>query len=172
MGGMTIERRQTEFGREGQCYCNFTDSVIDFELTDDETPVEYGEKCAEAAGHMSRELINDILEAAKRYCLYFIELCRENAGDDFDITEFPPVTADTPAEEMRRYFEIGSVCVEEPDDFSQIGYRLSGSCDWEIEHGFEADILDGTLVYLGMFEMNSPWCEFAPDDEWNFANKH
>jgi len=164
-----MEWTQTEYGRESKCFCKLADAEIDIELSDGETPAEYGEKCADALRNMPDALIQDILEAAKRYCLYFIELCKESAGENYDPAEFPPVTADTPAEEMRQYFEIDGVYVEDPEDSSQIGYRLSGGCDWEIEHGFEADILDGKLVYLGMFEMNSPWNDFEPDDEWNFA---
>ncbi|MBR5372490.1 MAG: hypothetical protein IK130_09780 [Oscillospiraceae bacterium] len=167
-----MELQQNEYGREGTCFCNLVNAEIEFELCDDETPEAYGEKCAEAVGNMPPELIRDILEAAKRYCLFFTNLCRESAGEQFDPDEFPPVTEDTPAEEMRKYFSISGVCVDDPDDPAQIGYRLSGECDWEIEHGIEADILDGKLVYLGAFEMNSPWAEPDPDNEWNFANKN
>ena len=167
-----MEWTKTEYGRESKCYCNLTGEEIDIELCDDGTPEEYGVRCAEAVGNLSPALIADILEAAKRYCLHFIALCRESAGENFDPDEFPPVTEETPAEEMLSYFSVDGVYIDDPDDRTQIGYRLSGGCDWEIEHGFEADILDGKLVYLGMFEQNSPWTEPDPDDEWNFAVKH
>ena len=49
--------------------------------------------------------------------------------------------------------------------------NLSGSCKWEREHGIQICILGDKLVYLGAFEGKSPWNDFRPDDEWNFANK-
>lgn len=131
---------------------------------------EYINKCVQLMTHLPAETFSQICEAAKRYCLFFIELCREAAGDRFDPSDFPPVTEDTPASEICKYFNIYTAEFEEPKDADIPALNLSGSCKWEREHGIQICILGDKLVYLGGFEGNSPWSKYDANDEWNFAN--
>ena len=50
---------------------------------------------------------------------------------------------------MLKCFEAGTLVIDVPQDPSEIGYSLSGNCDWEEEHGKEIAVLDDRLVYLG-----------------------
>lgn len=132
--------------------------------------VEYAEKCAEALNSLPEETVNDIWEAAKRYCLFFKNLCEEN-GDDFDdFSEMSfEVTEETPAEKLKSEISPSVLIVDKPED-DRIGYHIECNCSWEPEHGLEITILDGKLLYLGAFESRYAWAKFDPDDEWNFAN--
>ena len=119
---------------------------------------EYVQRCVDTVENMTDAQINELNEAAKRYALAFIELCRESMGDDFTFeeAELPVITEDTPAEDVAQYFQIGSIYPEMPEDGAELYFRFSGSCDWEPEHGFEAAYRDGKLVYVGAYEDVTP----------------
>lgn len=143
---------------------------IEIDIRGEEPSAEYVDKCVKLLTEMPEDMRMKIYESAKKYCLFFIDLCREAAGDNFDPADFPPVTKDTPAEKMCRYFNIYTAGIVVPDDGSTPAIDLSGGCIWEPEHGIEICILGTEVVYLGAFEGRSPTDSFDPDDEWNFAN--
>ena len=152
---------------EGFLKWELFDRVLDVTI-DKGVPLEYAEKCAEALSSLSEETIKDIYEAAKRYCLFFIDLC----GDAWDYDDYDMqirVTKDTPAEQMKSEIRPHVFIVDTPKD-DRIGFHIECGCSWEPEHGLEITILDGKLVYLGGFEDCSPWGKYPEDDEWNFAN--
>ena len=145
-------------------------SEIRFNVEDETVSPEFVKRCEEHLKNMPERMIEVIMEGAKKYCLFFMELCKESAGDKYDPSEFPPVTPETPAMEMEPYFGIHEAIIEIPEDESAVAYRLSGSVDWEPEHGLEICIRDDRVLYLGGFDGNSPWSDYDPDDEWNFVN--
>ena len=152
---------------EGFMKWELFDRVLDVTI-DKGVPLEYVEKCAEALNSLSEETIKGIYEAAKRYCLFFIDLC----GDAWDYDDYDMqirVTEDTPAEDMKSEIRPHVFIVDTPKD-ERIGFHIECGCSWEPEHGLEITILDGKLVYLGGFEDCGAWDKFRPDDEWNFAN--
>lgn len=162
-----MELEHTEYGREGSFFCKPANAEIDLLVPDDEVSEEYIERCIASVNGMTDRLMSEICSAAKRYCLKMKALCSE-AGEDFaDVAAFP-VDENTPPEDMPKYFSITGMVIEEPEDDSIIGYQLSCNCDWEHEHGMEIDILGDKLVYLGMYEDNSPWFDYE-ESEWNFA---
>ena len=69
----------TEYGPEGKMRWELFDEEISVSL-DENVDISYAEKCAEALNSLPEETVRDIWEAAKRYCLYFIDLC----GDEWD----------------------------------------------------------------------------------------
>lgn len=150
---------------EGKVYCKLWDTEIDVDVYDD-VEIDYVEKCVEAMNSMPDELIDVICQAAKRYCLDFLDAV--GGAELNEITLTIPVDVDTPPREMLKCFEVGSLTVENPKDLSRIGYQLSGNCDWEEEHGIEIDILDDKLVYLGEFTGESPWTDHSKES-WNSA---
>ena len=145
---------------EGRVTCKLWDTEINVDLYDD-APIEYAEKCAEAMNTMSDELIDAICRAAKIYCIEFLDAIGGASLNEIDLTV--PVDENTPPREMLKCFKIGSLIVDNPEDPSRIGYRLSGNCDWEEEHGIEIDILDGKLVYLGEYAGESPWTDHSEE---------
>ncbi len=156
----------TEYGPEGKMRWDLFDEEISVSL-DENVDISYAEKCAEALNSLPEETVRDIWEAAKRYCLYFIDLC----GDEWDeYNEMTiKVTEETPAEEIKSQIYPSFLIVDEPED-ERIGLHLECNCSWEAEHGLEITILDNKLVYLGAFEGQGAWGKFDPDDEWNFVN--
>ena len=151
-----------------------TDSILGDEIEiyvpHENVSGEYINKCVRHLKNLPEDTLSTICEAAKRYCLFFIELCMDAAGERFDPADFPPVDKDTPAGEMYKYFNISTVEFEVPENADIPALNLSGGCEWEPEHGIQICILGDKLVYLGGFEGNSPWGKYAPDDDWNFVN--
>lgn len=163
---MITNIHKDEYGVEGRTRWALFNKEIDVAIGDD-VDVAYAEKCAEALNGLSEETVNAIWEAAKKYCLYFIELCG-GEWDEWNEMSFR-VTKKTPAEKIKS--EIFPICliVDEPED-ERIGFDIECNCSWEAEHGLEITILDGKLVYLGAFEDQGAWGNFPLDNEWNFVN--
>ena len=143
---------------------------IEIYVPDENVSGEYIDKCIRHLIHLPEDTLSAVCEAAKRYCLFFIDLCREAAGERFDPADLPPVDKDTPVSEMYRYFNISTVEFEVPENGEIPALNLSGGCEWEPEHGIQICILGDKVVYLGAFEGCSPWKKFSDDDEWNFVN--
>lgn len=135
-------------------------------MIDEEVSIEYAQKCAEHFNNLSSEMVETICRGAKAYCLDFMEI----ASGDWDEELTIPVTAETPAMEMLKCFSPTLLIIEEPDDENRIGYQLECSCDWEIEHGMEIDILENKVVYLSSFNDYSPWLEYD-NGEYNYINQ-
>ena len=156
-----------EYGLEGFTRWELFDEEIEVGI-DNGVDIAYAEKCAEALNSLPEETIKAIWEAAKRYCLYFMELC----GDDWNSWNKMSfeVTEETPAEKLRSEIVPSVLIVNKPKD-ERVGFHVECNCSWEREHGLEVTILDGKLVYLGAFESCGAWDKFDPDDEWNFVNE-
>lgn len=163
---MITDIHKGEYGTEGKTRWELFDKEIEVGIGDGAS-VEYAEKCAEALNALPGETVKAIFEAAKKYCLFFMELCGSDF-DDFSKMSFK-VTKKTPAEKLKSEIIPTYLIVNEPKD-ERIGFHIECNCSWEIEHGLEITILDGKLVYLGAFESCGAWDEFDPDDEWNFVN--
>ncbi len=145
-------------------------SEIRFNVEDETVSPEFVKRCEEHLKNMPERMAGVIMEGAKKYCLFFMELCKEAAGNQYDPNEFPPVTPETPAAEFAKYFGVTSMQIEAPENARIPAYRLSGHADWEPEHGLEIIIRGDRVLYLGSFDCNSPWSDYDPDDEWNFVN--
>ncbi len=163
---MITDIEEGEYGLEGFTYWKLFDEEIDVTIEED-VDIAYAERCAEALNNLSAETVNAIWEAAKRYCLYFMDLVGTD-GNEFDNMGVK-VTEDTPAEEIKSEIFPSVFIVNKPED-ERVGFHLECNCSWEPEHGLEITILDGKLVYLGAFESCGAWDKFNPDDEWNFVN--
>ncbi len=163
---MITNVHKTDYGIEGNVYWELFDKEISFAM-DEDVDIAYAEKCAEALNNLSGETVNDIWRAAKKYCLFFIDLCGDE-WDNWNEMSFK-VTEKTPAEEIKSEIFPSVFIVNKPED-DRIGFHLECNCSWEPEHGLEITVLDGKLVYLGAFESRDAWEEFDPDDEWNFVN--
>ena len=156
--GMKIELKENVSYLEGKYFsqrlgCEITVSA-DLE---DALSEDYILRCVDALEQFDDSMMNELNEAAKRYALGFIELCRDGA-EDFSFEEFdlPEITEETPADDMPQYYGISEMYADAPGDDTELYFRLSGWCDWEPEHGFEAAFRDGKLVYLGAYEDASP----------------
>ena len=163
---MITDLEKGEFGLEGSFDWELFGEVIDVHLYDD-VDVEYAEKCAESLQNLPEETVQAIWEAAKRYCLHFINICGDE-WDDWNEMSID-VTEDMPAEEIKTEIYPSVLIVDKPEG-DGIGFHLECGCTWEVEHGLEITILDGKLVYLGPFESCGAWDNFPPDKVWNFVN--
>lgn len=163
---MITDIEEGEYGLEGFTRWELFDKEIDVTI-EENVDIAYAEKCAEALNSLSEETVNAIWEAAKRYCLFFMDLCGEK-WDDWNEMSFK-VTEDTPAVKIKSEIFPGCLIIDEPED-ERVGFHIECNCSWEPEHGLEITILDGKLVYLGAFESRYAWSKFKPDEEWNFVN--
>ena len=154
---------------EGTVWSEFLGKEIDVRI-DDETLIEYAEKCAQAMNNLSDETIDTLCEAAKKYCLWMAGLLAETGGslDDEWFDMRTKVDENSPAREILKSVWL-NLLVEKPKD-SSIGYCLGGACGWELEHGIEIVIKDNKVLYVDAEECHSAWSDFPKDDEYNFVN--
>ncbi len=164
---MITDLHKGDYGMEGKVRWELFGEEIEVGI-DDGACVEYAEKCAETLNALSDDTVKAIFEAAKRYCLFFKDLCGGD-WDDWNEMSFK-VTEKTPAEKFKSEIVPMYLIVDKPKD-ERVGFHVECSCSWEQEHGLEITILDGKLVYLGAFEGCGAWDSFAPDNEWNFVNE-
>ncbi|MBE6117790.1 MAG: hypothetical protein IIY52_03415 [Solobacterium sp.] len=154
--------------REGRVYCRPWNTEIKVMLYEEETTVEYAEKCAEAMNNMPEALIDAICRAARLFCTEFCDEISDDWREELNLTV--PVDENTPPEEMMKCFRPTVLIVEPPKDPSRTGYQLECTCDWEEEHGMEIDILDDRLVFLSEFTGDSPWADHT-GQSWNYADR-
>lgn len=155
---------KTEFGIEGKVPFKLFGCEIDV-MIDDDVPVEYAEKCAEAMNDLPKDTVEIICEAAKKYCMWFINETGEEINDEMTV----PIYDGTPAGEILNNITPSMLIVDAPKDNS-IGYHIECGCDWEIEHGLEITIKDNKVLYVGDFGDHRAWYKYPEDDEWNFVN--
>ena len=157
---------------EGTMYSEIFNCGIDVVIGEySENPkklLPYAEKCAEEFNTLSQKLIDEICEAAKRFYIHFIDKIDEEWENEVKDRMSVEINDDTDAKEILNCFTLYTLSIEEPND-ERIGYRISGSCEWDSEHGIEIAILDEKLVYLGPFLCTDPWNVY--DSEWNFIHK-
>ena len=167
-----MELKKIENGYEGTFFCAKLDSEIRIEA--EEVHEAYIRRCADLIGNMSDAMLDELCEAAKQYCLWFIEQEKEAMGDEFTEEEaYHKITPDTPARELLPMFTFRTMYIREPQDDIRMFFTLGGGCDWEIEHGIEAAFRDGKLAYLGSYDgVTASGLDYYIDDEgaeWNFA---
>ncbi len=154
------------FGFKGKFYSEIfkTDMTL---MIDYKICLDYVQQCVNEFNSLNNELIETICRGAKAYCLDFLE---EAGGDVYGKMEIS-VTPETPPLEMLKCFRPQVLIVKKPKDENSIGYQLECSCDWDIEHGMEIDILDNKVVYLSSFHGYSPWREYNTNNKFNYINQ-
>ncbi|MBR3045037.1 MAG: hypothetical protein IKI45_11200 [Oscillospiraceae bacterium] len=110
----------------------------------------YMRRCQNVLLNMPDSLLDAICGAAKKYWLRTKNRKETNAVRPVLMTE------DLPAGEILQYIHFDTLELYTPKDESQIGFGLFGECDWEKGREIEAVILDGRLIYFGVYMM-SPW---------------
>ena len=110
----------------------------------------YMRRCQNVLLNMPDSLLDAICGAAKKYWLRTKNRKETNAVRPVLMTE------DSPAGDILQYIHFNTLELYTPKDESQIGFGLFGKCDWEKGREIEAVILDGRLIYFGVYMM-SPW---------------
>lgn len=162
---MITDIKKGEFGIEGKIYSKVFNTEMEV-MIDDNVSIEYAQKCAEHFNTLNRNIVETICKASKAYCLWFIKVADGDWENDLSVM----VNSDTPPEKMLECFSPTVLIIEEPEDENRIGYKLECSCDWEIEHGMEIDIIDNKVVYLSSYNDYSPWLEYD-NSKYNFLNQ-
>ncbi|MCM1505528.1 MAG: hypothetical protein NC177_00110 [Ruminococcus flavefaciens] len=162
---MITDIKQGSYGTEGKLYSEIFNTEIEVMIKDGAS-VEYAQKCAEHFNSLNSKMVETICKGAKAYCLDFMEIADEDWEEYLTI----PINADTPPLEMLKCFRPNTLIIEKTEDLNKIGYQLECSCEWEIEHGMEIDILDDKVVYLSSFNGYSPWRKYN-DNQYNYINQ-
>lgn len=117
-----------------------------------ETKREYAEKCVEYMQNMDNNTMHRLAKYLYRYFRYFSKFF-----DDDDFEEFLQMPRNVSEEDILKYVQPGTIMIEEGCREDRIEFHVGGSCNWEIEHGFEFTISDGKILYVGSFDDVPPY---------------
>lgn len=164
---MIYDVTETEYGIEGKMHCTLFDKEIEV-MMEESVDLQYAQQCAADLNNLSPETISAICKALKAYCLYALEAWRD-AGEDLTDRMTIAISEMTDERDILKCI-YPALTVDEPAG-KGIGYRITGSCDWELEHGFTIALLNGRLCYCGIWYEADAWSDFYPMRSMNFANR-
>ncbi len=129
----------------GRVYFKYLGDYIDLRF-DKGIPMEYVEKTAEKLNDISEETMEQLFNFSIKYCRWNLEEWKHlKRKIRLDLIKKPS--------DIMKHMSIEGLIVNLPEDMSQIGINLEGSCDWEEEDGIQWLIRDDTVVYVG------PWAD-------------
>ncbi|WP_172254313.1 DUF6985 domain-containing protein [Saccharibacillus deserti] len=122
---------------------------------------DYLEKCAESLLGLSEEAVEAI-------CRYTFEFCRDAAAGSPDAAYSEQLAEIAEPRGILGAFELSEVRISEPEDPKVPALDLLCSCPWDEENGMQILILDGTVVYVGVYDGLNAWQDNL--EEWgNYA---
>jgi hypothetical protein len=150
-----------EVGKEGIIDFPLFNVEIAIEIEED-TPIDYAEKCADALFRLEDAEIERFCDGAIRYC----ERMREYFNE-MDVS----MPANLSGREILAYIQPCSIYIVPPKS-DGVAFLLSCNCDWEVEHGLECIIKDGKVIYMGSFISTDPWLgeEFLSREYGNYID--
>ncbi len=158
--------RENKFGKiEGKVYFGYIGDYIDLRFKK-EIPMEYVEKTAEKLNEISEETMEQLFNFSIKYCRWNLDEWKHlKRKIRLDLIKKPS--------DIMKHMSIEGLIVNLPEDMSQIGINLEGSCKWEEEDGIQWLIKDDKVIYTG------PWCDIniwrckrRLEDDFNFAGEN
>lgn len=145
---------------EGRVYAKWFDAECALVIEDCENPADSPGQIQTLLGFLNwdDELRTLLVEATKRYCLYFCDYIGEDLPNDYTAV---PILNDC---------ELLNVMIL-PLYQGHRYVRAELNCAWEPEHGMEWVVRDDAVpIYVGPFEMQAvSYLEQDRNTEWNFA---
>ena len=141
--------KENQFGAmEGEVYFGWAGRYITITFEKD-VPMDYVEKTANALNEIDGSVFDDVVSRMYRFYTEAIE-------DNPDMIE--DIGMDDVEDEsgIPEHFSLETLTVTMPEDPEQIGLNLDGACDWE-ENWIQCIIIDGELVYLGVWRFQDIW---------------
>ena len=148
---------QDQYFLSGTLYVPLFGGEIDV-LVEKEVSPQYAEKCAENLVSLDDETVEYLCERVSAYHQYMLEEWNEEFVREIN-EKVPP---DAAGREILRYIENPTLFAIVPQG-EGIGYSVSGSCEWDPEHGIEIIIRDSRPLYVGQTDCLGAW---ASDDEY------
>ena len=150
-------KEQDQFFFSGTLYPPMFEKEIDVWI-EKEADLEYAERCAEQFTGLNTEIVDFVCRRICDYHSYMLEEWNEEFVREIN-EKVPP---DAAGREILRYIENPTLFVIVPQG-EGIGYSVSGSCEWDPEHGIEIIIRDSRPLYVGQTDCLGAW---ASDDEY------
>lgn len=110
------------------------------------TGIDYAEKCINS---LNDDLYDDIRNA-------LINLCNEEVKDYLDDETYSSLYKLNKEQIMDHISDLSILIDESRED--EMGYCITGNCDWNEEHGFIIVICNNEIKYVGENDnLYSPW---------------
>ena len=75
------------------------------------------------------------------------------------------------ATSILKHMEFGVLVVNLPEDMSEVGLNLEGSCEWAEDDGIQWIIKNDKIVYVGPWQFQNMWRADFEDDFCNYVIK-
>ena len=148
---------------EGEVFFGLFDRYISFFSDGNEGKVdlEYVNQCAVYLNSLSEDLIDRLCQGSIMYCNTFLDDIGEEAKQFANYRDVLPLI--TP---------LGLSIPEKNRNEPVIHLELD--CEWEPEHGMEWIVREDRILYIGSYDGEDPWGEFADYERFidggNFYN--
>lgn len=131
---------------EGKAYVKSFNLTLEVTF---KTSIDYAEKCINS---LSEEIYDKIRDS-------LINLCNEEVEDYLDDEIYSSLYKLNKNQIMNHVSDLSIIIDESRED--QIGYCISGNCEWNEEHGFIIVICDNKIKYVGEHDnLYSPWDKY------------
>ncbi len=152
---------ENEFGEMvGEVWFKHIDGYIDLRFEQD-VPMEYVYKVAEKLNCLQENTFNDIYKYSILYCKDMVE-SYPDMEIDIDTDSFEKDS------DIMSYMEFEELVINLPEDLSEVGINLGGSCEWDIENGIQWLIKGDEVVYVGSWDDLNIW--YSPYEEDEICN--
>lgn len=144
-----------DWALQGQVFFSLFDKYIAFSV-EDAASIEYVAECAQYLNSWNEVSIESLCQACIRYCNGF----RSMIGEE-------PMQFSS-ALDVLKYVYPTTLIIPNPE-FSEPVAHLELNCEWEEEHGMEWIVRGNDVLYVGGFNGQNPWGNYALKKSWNYA---
>ncbi len=154
---------ENEFGKmEGEVYFGYIDEYIQL-IFKKEVPIEYVYKTAEKLNELNDDVMYELCKYSLAYYRDTID-CYPDIEEDIDMRDVNEVM------EIMNHMEFGTLVVNLPEDMSDVGLNLEGSCEWESDSNIQWLFKDEHFVYVGPWRYQNIWRAKYKDAFVNYAS--
>ncbi|PZD96727.1 hypothetical protein DNH61_05885 [Paenibacillus sambharensis] len=141
---------------EGEFYCKLFAREVRF-MAEQGAGTDYIEQCVSYLNSLREDVVEALCEASIRYCNEFLD----DIGEE--MIQF------TKPADVLKLVDPNILIVPDPEGRTEPVVHMELDCEWEIEHGMEWVVRGDQVLYVGSFNSENPWGDYAEKDSWNYA---
>lgn len=134
---------------EGKIYVELLKRDIDV-VIDKGVPIEFENKSIKHLLNLDENVIKELCTKSIKYSDEFLD----DVGEELIVYES--------YRDVLNHIQGGLLTISESEDesdYNEPAFSLGYECDWEIEHGLEWTVRGDKVLYVGAYEMVSPYYE-------------
>ena len=149
---------------EGEVYFGYIDKYIRL-IFEKDIPMDYVCNTVKMLQEFDEQMMYEICKYSVKYCTDTLERFSDMELD-IDVNKL-----DNPLN-ILEYMKITGLIVNMPEDMTEIGINLEGTCDWAEEIGIQWIIKEKKVVYVGSWSMLDMWISSYEESLSNYVRNN